>query len=158
MSKDKTAKEGDAVGHSDTGSVGYGRPPKHTRFKKGQSGNRKGRPRGRQNVSKVASKIFDMRIPVKTEAGVIELPFIEALIQVHKAKALQGDKSSQRALSVIMEQLGYFDESQVENKFYISSNERFTEEEWVWAYGPYMTLQHEKRIAREAEQRAKESG
>ena len=30
--------------------IGYGRPPKQTRFKPGQSGNPKGRPRGRKNV------------------------------------------------------------------------------------------------------------
>lgn len=31
--------------------VGYGRPPKHTRFKRGQSGNPKGRPKGSRNLS-----------------------------------------------------------------------------------------------------------
>ena len=29
-----------------TNSVGYGRPPTHTRFKKGRSGNPRGRPKG----------------------------------------------------------------------------------------------------------------
>ena len=31
-------------------SVGYGRPPEATRFKPGQSGNPKGRPKGSKNL------------------------------------------------------------------------------------------------------------
>ena len=31
--------------------VGYGKPPQHTQFKKGCSGNIKGRPRGSRNAS-----------------------------------------------------------------------------------------------------------
>jgi len=30
--------------------VGYGNPPKESRFKKGQSGNRRGRPKGSKNL------------------------------------------------------------------------------------------------------------
>ena len=31
--------------------VGYGKPPRHTRFEKGQSGNYRGRPRGAKNMA-----------------------------------------------------------------------------------------------------------
>jgi hypothetical protein len=37
-------------------AVGYGRPPVSTRFKKGQSGNSKGRPKGILNVATALSK------------------------------------------------------------------------------------------------------
>jgi hypothetical protein len=35
----------------DDETVGYGRPPKHTRFQTGQSGNRRGRPKGAPNLA-----------------------------------------------------------------------------------------------------------
>ena len=37
----------DNIASDDIDSVGFKRPPRHTRWKKGQSGNRKGRPKKR---------------------------------------------------------------------------------------------------------------
>src|SRR5690349_219608 len=44
--------------------VGYGKPPVHTRFQKGRSGNPKGRPRGRKNMSTLLSAALDAWIIV----------------------------------------------------------------------------------------------
>ncbi len=40
------------------GAVGYGRPPADKRFKPGQSGNPKGRPRGRENMATTINRIL----------------------------------------------------------------------------------------------------
>ena len=37
--------------------VGYGKPPKHGRFKPGQSGNKRGRPRGSKNRKTILMQI-----------------------------------------------------------------------------------------------------
>ena len=50
------------------GSVGYGNPPSHTRFRAGKSGNPAGRPKGSKNLSTALEKELRDRVPI-TENG-----------------------------------------------------------------------------------------
>ena len=50
---------------SPSGEVGYGRPPKNTRFKSGQSGNPKGRPAGRPNAKTTIARVISEKVPVR---------------------------------------------------------------------------------------------
>lgn len=45
--------------------VGYGRPPVATRFKSGQSGNPKGRPKASKNLSTLACEQLHARVPAR---------------------------------------------------------------------------------------------
>jgi hypothetical protein len=49
--------------------VGYGKPPKHTQFVKGKSGNPKGRGRGVRNFATEIQEELNTRVPI-TENGI----------------------------------------------------------------------------------------
>src|SRR5690349_9462125 len=49
--------------------VGYGKPPRHTRFVKGQSGNPRGRPPGAKNLKTMLSEALDERVIVTENGG-----------------------------------------------------------------------------------------
>jgi hypothetical protein len=75
------------------------RPDIHTRFKKGQSGNPSGRPKGRKNDATQIKDVLFKAIRVSDSAGVRFVPKIVAAIEVCLNKALKGDV---RALEKIM--------------------------------------------------------
>lgn len=93
-------------------SVGYGKPPEQTRFKKGKSGNPNGRPRGAKNKPKEVDTRFGMRAaeeflrieayrPVMLREGeqVIELPAIQAVFRAMGVSALKGNRFVQKTLT-----------------------------------------------------------
>ena len=49
--------------------VGYGKPPHHTRFMRGQSGNPRGRPAGAKNMKTLLSKALDELVIVTEDGG-----------------------------------------------------------------------------------------
>ena len=78
--------------------VGYGKPPKDTQFKPGQSGNPKGRPKGIQNLSTDLEQELGEKILV-TEAGKSQpVTKQRAMIKSLFAKALKGDVRASNVL------------------------------------------------------------
>ena len=49
--------------------VGYGKPPRHTRFIKGQSGNPRGRPPGAKNLKALLSEALNETVIVTENGG-----------------------------------------------------------------------------------------
>lgn len=74
--------------------VGYGKPPKHTRFRKGKSGNPKGRPKGHKNFK--SDLLSTLRAPVQvTEKGKQKkISTQKAVLLRLREKALGGDRGS----------------------------------------------------------------
>ena len=49
----------------DNDEVGFGKPPKHSRFKKGQSGNPEGRPKGSLNLRTIFERALRERVRIR---------------------------------------------------------------------------------------------
>jgi len=80
---------------SDAENVGFGRPPKATRWRKGQSGNLKGRPKSKSEMMMDAAKILNQPIDARTPDGkTVRLDGIEAGYLALCKKGLKGHKVS----------------------------------------------------------------
>ena len=75
-------------------AVGYGRPPADKRFKPGQSGNPKGRPRGRENFATTINRILQQKIRIREGTRVRTASKIAVAIEVMVNKALGGDQGA----------------------------------------------------------------
>src|ERR1700730_5439368 len=79
-------------------NVGFGKPPKHSQFRKGISGNRKGRPKGKRNMATVLTEILEEEILIK-EGGVRKRGTkLEAALKQLANKAASGDLVAARHL------------------------------------------------------------
>ena len=89
----------------DDDEAGYGKPPKSGRFKKGQSGNPKGRPKGVKNFQTELCSVLRSKVTVTVAGKSKPVGTVEAALMRLREKALKGD---QRALEIL---LGYARES-----------------------------------------------
>lgn len=83
--------------------VGYGCPPKHTRFQPGKSGNAKGRPKGRRNLKTELELELHQRILVREGDRQTRVTKRHAVLKAQLAKAIKGDT---RAAAWVFELVG----------------------------------------------------
>jgi hypothetical protein len=72
-------------------SVGYGKPPEHSRFRKGQSGNPHGRPKGRLNIASVLLKTLREKVTIEEDGKHRTMTKLEASMKQLVNKAASGD-------------------------------------------------------------------
>lgn len=80
---------------------GYGRPPKNSQFKKGQSGNPKGRPKGTLNFVCVLQRTLRERVVINENGRRCTITKLEAAIKQLVNRAAGGDMAAFRTLSVL---------------------------------------------------------
>jgi hypothetical protein len=72
--------------------VGYGRPPEGRRFRKGESGNPKGRPRGSKNMATLLDEELSERVPVNENGKRKTITMRKAITKQTVRKAASGNE------------------------------------------------------------------
>ena len=79
--------------------VGYGKPPRNTQFKKGQSGNPRGRPSGSKNLATLISVALNEPVIVVENGGRRKITKREAIKQLVN----RSTKADWRAIKILLE-------------------------------------------------------
>lgn len=103
--------------------VGFGKPPKHSQFQPGKSGNPAGRPKKSKNLKTILLEQLTEEIQVKQNGTRKKMTTQEAIVKSTLHNALNGDRTSQfKILEMILKVIG----AEVEDD---SSKIDFTEDE-----------------------------
>ena len=78
--------------------IGYGSPPEATQFKPGESGNKKGRPKGSKNTYKLLDDILEQKVSIVQEGKQVKISKKTAMLLQAVNAAAKGDL---KALGII---------------------------------------------------------
>jgi hypothetical protein len=74
--------------------VGYGKPPEHTRFQPGQSGNPKGKPKGAKNLATIVDNAIKEKVVVTENGKRRKRTKMEVAVKQVVNKAVIGDQKA----------------------------------------------------------------
>ena len=80
--------------------VGYGKPPRHSQFKKGRSGNPRGRPSGSKNLSTLLNQALNERVVVAENGGRRKITKRQAIVT---QLVNQSAKADWRATKILLD-------------------------------------------------------
>ena len=94
--------------------IGYKRPPKVSQFKKGRSGNPKGRPKGSNNFVTLLEQELGQSIVVNENGKKKTVSRMQAMVKRMVSGALQGETRALLTLVEILRRTGRFEEPAID--------------------------------------------
>ncbi len=85
------AELGDTVNNNAGYNVGYKKPPRHSQFQPGRSGNPKGRPKAAKGMHTLVRDTLTEKVAVRTANGTKKISRIEAVLQKTVEQAMKGN-------------------------------------------------------------------
>lgn len=83
-------------------TVGYCKPPEHTRFRKGQSGNPNGRPPGTLNIATVLERTLRQKVVITENGKRKTVTVLEVALNQLMAKAASGELKALQLLITLV--------------------------------------------------------
>jgi hypothetical protein len=87
---------------SDDYKIGYGKPPKDTQFKTGESGNPKGRTKGAKNLKTDLMEEMHEKVVIREGERSRKIPKQRAIIKMLVARTLKGDARAANTLMNVL--------------------------------------------------------
>jgi hypothetical protein len=122
---DQSAEPDNGCGAS---CVGYSNPPRHSRFRPGQSGNPRGRPRGAKNRKQIVAKIANEMHWVVEHGNRRRRSTLELIVLQLRNLAAQGNVQAFRAYHTLLAR--YSPQKAEARRGYLIVPEVLTVEEW----------------------------
>jgi hypothetical protein len=99
--------ESDGKDESDEKKVGYKKPPQHSRWKKGQCGNPRGRTKGALNLKNEVKLMLEAPVTVNDRGKPKRMTTLKAALWRIREKALKGhDRSIELLLNLVARYVG----------------------------------------------------
>jgi hypothetical protein len=104
--------------------VGYGKPPRETRFKRGQSGNPRGRPPGAKNLSTLLNEALNESVVVTENGGRKRISKRKAAFKQLVNDAAKGNWRALKLLVDILQDIERRTEPQTEESSFSLADEK----------------------------------
>lgn len=99
--------------------VGYKRPPKHTRFRTGQSGNSKGRPKMSESFGRLARRALGEKVVIRENGERRRITKLQAALKQLANKAAAGDSRAIREIIKLQPLITQHDQTEDQKVTYI---------------------------------------
>lgn len=108
--------------------VGYGKPPRHTRFKPGVSGNPRGRPKDAKNLSTLVHDALNEQVVVTENGRRRKVSKSQAIITQLLNRSAQADLKATQILLGIMQGIEHRSEAGADEPTFDSADEKILEQ------------------------------
>ena len=109
-------------------AVGYRRPPRHTRFRPGCSGNPRGRPKDSKNLSTLLHEALNEQVVVADNGRRRKITKRQAVIKQLVNRSAQGDLKAMQMLLGTMQNIEHRDEAEPAEATFDAADEKVIEQ------------------------------
>jgi hypothetical protein len=134
-----------------TNRVGHGNPPRKTRFRRGQSGNPRGRPKGAKGRKQIVAKIANEMHWVVEDGNRRRRSTLELILLQLRNLAVQGNIQAFHAYHDLLAKYAP-QETKTQAGYLIVPEQMATAEEWERVVAPRLEA-YQRRLREEAERK-----